>query len=338
MIPGVQPDSAGQLSKKGRFLRCTARGVDWGALDDSPGPINRVRMAKRYAFTLIELLVVIAIIAVLLALTVAAVQKVRAAATRAACQNNLRQIGLALAQHHDARRAFPVGTGSPRDPYPFLNWPARILPYLEQQLLWSRIDRAYKIQPDFLRQGLDDRSTVVPVFICPAATRTNLSVFSGNGPAFTYYLGVSGTNSAFCEGMLFLDSAIRVADVGDGTSNTLLVGERPPSPDGNYGWWYAGWGQQQDGSVETVLGVQELNRPRPYNGDPNDLLCGQGPYQFRAGNLNNHCDTFHFWSLHSGGANFLFVDGSVRFLTYDKNAIMASLATRAGAEPMVLAE
>src|SRR5207253_1385089 len=113
------------------------------------------------------------------------------------------------------------------------------------------------------------------------------------------------------DGVLYLDSHVRWADITDGTSNTLLVGERPPSSDHRYGWWYAGWGQLKTGSAEMVLGVKELRD------DPKYEACSPGPYTFQAGGGGNDCDTFHFWSLHLGtGANFLFADGSVRFLHY----------------------
>src|SRR5437870_10645760 len=95
-------------------------------------------------------------------------------------------------------------------------------------------------------------------------------------------------------------------------SNTLLAGERPPSADFQFGWWYAGAGQKFTGSADMILGVRERNILLGRLG-----ACPPGPYQFRPGNLGNQCDMFHFWSLHDGGAWFLFADGSVRFLTYD---------------------
>jgi prepilin-type processing-associated H-X9-DG protein len=79
-----------------------------------------------------------------------------------------------------------------------------------------------------------------------------------------------------------------------------------------------------------VLGVREINDSIDLEG------CPVGPYSFAPGNLNNECDVLHFWSLHSGGANFLFCDGSVHFLTYDAADIMAALATRAGGEAVAL--
>jgi prepilin-type N-terminal cleavage/methylation domain-containing protein len=288
-------------------------------------------MCKRRGVSLIELLVVLAILAVVIALTAAAIQRARAAAARAQCQDNLRQLGIALTGYHDVRKVFPPGTSSQDAAFPFLNWQARLLPYLEQDGLWSTIESAYAQQPNFLGAAHVGRAIPISVFCCPAGDRTVLETTAG-GPAFTYYLGVLGRDSHTLDGMLFVDSRVRLADVRDGTANTVFVGERPPSPDGNYGWWYAGWGQRKDGTADAVLGVRQVNRPRPRTGDLNDLRCPRGPYEFALGSLQDHCDTFHFWSLHTGGANFLFVNGSVRFLSYDANSVIVALATRAGGE------
>jgi prepilin-type processing-associated H-X9-DG protein len=143
-------------------------------------------------------------------------------------------------------------------------------------------------------------------------------------------MGVAGTSCSKKDGVLFNDSQIRLADVTDGTSSTLLAGERPPSSDFQFGWWYAGDGQDTSGSAEFILGVLEPNWLPIASGSP----CGPGVYPFELSNFNDPCGKFHYWSPHSGGANFLFVDGAVRFLTYSGSEIVPALATRSGNEPV----
>jgi prepilin-type processing-associated H-X9-DG protein len=148
--------------------------------------------------------------------------------------------------------------------------------------------------------------------------------------AYTAYVGVWGTSSLVRDGCLYVDSKIRLADVSDGLSSTLLVGERPPSADLRLGWWYAGWGQNKDGSAEMVLGVNEIKTATRYR------QCPPGPYSFGPGAIADDCDAFHFWSMHKGGAHFAFADGSVRFLRYSADHIMSALATRAGGETVTV--
>jgi prepilin-type N-terminal cleavage/methylation domain-containing protein/prepilin-type processing-associated H-X9-DG protein len=141
-------------------------------------------------------------------------------------------------------------------------------------------------------------------------------------------------------------SGVRLADVQDGLSNTLLVGERPPSTDLIFGWWFAGFGISGDGDGDVVLGMSERfeNSFMGYH-DPQGHPCSQGSrdpnnpaaYKLSPGDLNNQCDQFHYFSLHSGGANFLMGDGSVHFLSYSTDPItQRALATRAGGEVVTL--
>jgi prepilin-type N-terminal cleavage/methylation domain-containing protein/prepilin-type processing-associated H-X9-DG protein len=286
---------------------------------------------RRCAFTLIELLVVIAIIAVLIGLTLAAVQRARDAANRTKCLNNLRQIGLALHHYHDSNAMLPPGLTyrNGADPFPFMSWNTRLLPFLEQENLWRQAQQAFAQDPRFLHNpphiGL---ATVMPAYACPADPNTLEARHVGVtlNVAFTSYLGVEGTDQFRKDGVLYLDSHTRFADIRDGLSTTLLVGERPASADGALGWWYAGEGQSKDGSGDMVLGVRERNVSTYGPG------CPAGPYHFGPGRLQNQCDAFHFWSLHSSGAHFLFADGSVHLLPYSTDSILPALATRAGGE------
>src|SRR5262249_40425790 len=143
------------------------------------------------------------------------------------------------------------------------------------------------------------------------------------------YLGNAGINEQSNDGVLFLDSRVRIVDVKDGTSQTLLAGERPPSADFRYGWWYAGIGRDQNGSLDHVLGAREINQSIA---GAYLRLCPAGPFSFARPDPNDLCAAFHYWSFHPGGANFALVDGSVHFLRYSANNILPALATRAGGE------
>jgi prepilin-type processing-associated H-X9-DG protein len=205
-----------------------------------------------------------------------------------------------------------------------MTWEARLLPFLEQGPLWETTVQAYQQDRDFVHNpphvGL---ATLMPVYSCPADARTELVTM---GVAFTAYLGVEGINQYTTNGILYLDSQVRLADVKDGTSNTLIVGERPPSADLIMGWWYAGWGQSKDGSGDSVLGASEVNTGNYA------INCPPTGYQFGPGQVSNQCDAFHFWSLHLGGANFAYADASVHFVTYGAAPIIPQLCTRNGGE------
>src|SRR5262245_32367172 len=194
----------------------------------------------RTAFTLIELLVVIAIIAILIGLLVPAVQKVREAAARVQCQNNLHQIGLALHNHHDSRGAFPAGYVCQPQPDPAVTtpgwgWAAQLLPYLEQDNLFRQINLALPVEHAG-HQGV--RTTAVKVYQCPSDRGTGLfTVYDeGNAPlaqAMTNsYAACFGAGGEIGEepgdgnGLFFRNSHTRFADMTDGSSNTLAVGER----------------------------------------------------------------------------------------------------------------
>ena len=193
---------------------------------------------------------------------------------------------------------------------------------------------AYKSEKDFqIDPPHNARGRVMPAFSCPHDSRlVQPAVFRSpsHGPksyGLTSYLGVLGLDTRKSDGMLLYDTAIRLTDATDGTSNTLLIGERPPSANLKFGWWYAGEGMEKDGSADSILGVRERCR-KPSECDS----CSDAPSHFVRGDFNKGCDFVHFWSPHTGGANFLFADGSVRFLRYSCDSILPALATRAGGE------
>jgi prepilin-type processing-associated H-X9-DG protein len=281
------------------------------------------------------MLVVLAILGVLLSLLLSAVQQVRVAAARMNCANKLRQVSLALHGYHDTQGYLPPGiaqlnapprivSGLPNDPYPMLNWPARILPHIEQDARWREVTAAYAADP---KQKFVPPVALanIPLFQCPAD-----SIRTSANPAFpckgqTSYVGVAGLSSSLQDGdgLLYVDSRIRFTDVTDGLSNTLMVGERPPTLHVERGRYYGGWGAWFP--ADATLGVEETWIPV-------NSGCGMIPPPYSATTLSDPCSPYHFWSFHPRGAHFAFADGSVRFMPYSAG-VLPALATRAGGEP-----
>jgi len=282
----------------------------------------------KFGYTLLELLVSLSVVAVLVGLVLSAVQKVRASAQKSACVNQLRQLALALQHSHDTNGRFPPGTHNQWGTQPYASWIARILPQIEQDAAYRDFIADYKKQIIFVGPPTH-RNLARPLatVLCPLGQKQFATTDDHITAAFTYYLGNVGQNSGKKDGILFLDSKVKTTDITDGLSQSILIGERPPSPDNHFGWWYAGVGQQLDGEVDFLLGVRVTNQSFRAPTCPRNLA-----YPFRAGSLDDMCDAFHFWSLHAGGANFAFADGSVRFMSYSANDILPALASRAGGE------
>lgn len=286
---------------------------------------------SRHGITLVELLVCLSIIGTLTALLLGGIQKVRASADKLKCASNLRQLGLGLHQYHDTAYCFPPGSVLPDDRRtPGLSWQAHLLPYIEQEAVWGMTMSAYVATQRWLSSPPHVAiGTHIRLFVCPADGRVQTAQempMYRMTIASTSYLGVSGTDRTANDGVLYPGSATTVADLVDGTSATVIVAERPPSWDLDFGWWYAGDGVDGRGTGDLVLGVRELSV------DVSRARCPGGPFRFRQGRIDDKCDFLHFWSLHPGGAHFLFADGSVRFLSYSADAILPALATRAGGE------
>jgi prepilin-type N-terminal cleavage/methylation domain-containing protein/prepilin-type processing-associated H-X9-DG protein len=319
--------------------------------------MNRVRLRGRHAFTLIELLVVIAIIAILIGLLLPAVQKVREAASRMACTNNLKQIGAGLHNYHGVNRRFPYENTNVSDSWR-CNWAAHLFPYLELPFMPQVTGPTQTIGgntvPDpGIRNVAIDNTFVVSTYICPSDGQT----MSANGKyALGNYLGVNAPNTdqrdywnTSTKGVFvyqchntvnvpITDPATvvktngpptTITSITDGTSNTVAVGERPPYADLPEPGFCGAWVYSE---MDSALGLPNT-RQWCATKDRFGVACPQGNQWFQPGSADNYCDANHFWSKHPGGGNWLFCDGSVRFLSYNiGTATQAALATKAGGE------
>lgn len=325
-------------------------------------------LSQRKAFTLVELLVVIAIIAILIALLVPAVQKVRAAATKTQCENNLKQIGLALHGYHDTKGYFPANHRPAAAPTIRSRWFTKILPYLEQGNLSKNYDET-KNWDDAV--NLPFTSQPLAVAICPASPNPNrldgnpALVAAPNGwaniastVAVTDYSGVYGVHNTFLtansitqanpNGILSkVDGEnVSIADVTDGLSNTIYVAESAGKPflyqngvrvNANYGVnGVNGGGWCRPASDLWVIGSDKAGKAvgGPYTINVNNGFDHGGVYPLTIGTPALGTDASGaIHSFHAGGAHALFGDGSVRFLDESITAAtLGALATRAGGE------
>ena len=277
---------------------------------------------RRSAFTLIELLVVIAIIAVLIALLVPAVQKVREAAARTQCTNNVKQIALACHAFHDSYKKFPQGGGDPGGENPavrvfYFSWTFHIYPYIEQAPLYNLMPTSTPMTDvNTVTNGPANLSkldtTPIAIFYCPS--RRNVQLYHGS--AVTDYAGCTGSSTT--DGVIVLNNSITyskvtMAGITDGTSNTLMFGERRINlPDINTGNdCYdnePAVRPANDGDVlrsAQAVGSSWLTPAFDAN-TPTSLSCGQF-----GGN-----GTLQFGSSHQQGIVAALADGSVRFISY----------------------
>jgi prepilin-type N-terminal cleavage/methylation domain-containing protein/prepilin-type processing-associated H-X9-DG protein len=326
---------------------------------------------RRRAFTLIELLVVIAIIAILMGLLVPAVQKVREAAARLKCTNNLKQIGLALHNYHDTAQKFPPGyvdgntnpNSTPdNDVGPGWGWAAFLLPYVEQDNVYRQINfnqpvglgsntAISRLHLAIYECPSDPNQQDFPVydstFTTPITTLTHanyvgcngwIEVFNGAGgnPGTTGNDGLPGPYGASGVGLFYRNSKTSFASVTDGTSNTIFVGER--SSNHAPATWT---GAVAGGRCPAWMATQPPAIYAPPPGPAYDNADFGASLVLAHGNATHLpsadfpiFDPDVFYSYHTGnGANFLFGDGSVHFLTSSINPVTyQALCTIAGGE------
>lgn len=311
---------------------------------------------RRNGFTLIELLVVIGIIALLIALLVPAVQKVREAANRTQCLNNLKQMGLALHNFHDVNKSFPAGfvsattgpwPGGSNDPVPEVGpgWSvfAYLLPYLEQGNLHRSINFDLPIAHP---ANAAARRSFVPIYVCPSDTLPRLINItdSGNPPADTNppvvltdaavssYAGVLG-DGAYEQlpftGVFHRNSRVRFAEITDGTSNTVGIGERTSQFSAN-SWVGVVPGQE---TVYTPT-AREFDPARPSLRARPAITAVLVHVRITSGAPNTFGNSpGSFASSHTLGAHFLNMDGSCRFISNSVTRdTYRALVTRNGGE------
>jgi len=300
---------------------------------------------RRRGFTLIELLVVIAIIAVLIALLLPAVQAAREAARRSQCLNNLKQIGLGLHNYHDAVGAFPPGYLSLPGPDgdntgPGWGWAAMVLPQLEQTSLSNAINFSLPIESAANQTA---RLTKINTFVCPsdASFQPQFTVVDDSTSNLTLgapicdvassdYVGcfgkgdvsdIPGRDSG--EGLFCRNRSIRLAEITDGTSQTLAAGEKSQN------LARATWTGAVSHAAVPITDLQAENGLSPEGGGA--LVLSHSGELDGPNSQPAHAD--QFWGRHPGGANFAFADGSVRFIKAKRPlAIFQALATRQGNE------
>ncbi len=267
--------------------------------------MNFLLKKKRGGFTLIELLVVIAIIAILIALLLPAVQQAREAARRSQCKNNMKQLGLALHNYHDTHRIFPFGYNT-RDlgiilppamdensSDTFVGWGTFILPYIDQSSLYNYISShgGFDGPRWYYKSALKSdpgAKTILPAFICPSDRMEGLNTNRSDSPGKSNYKGVGEASATSRYVFGHQDHRTRIRDIGDGTSNTAMLGESTTNGFRIGGIWYGIRSNWEECMVEMDTSVE---------------------------NAINGTDAYAFSSPHEGGAHFLLADGSVRFIS-----------------------
>lgn len=314
-------------------------------------------MKIRHGMSLIEVLVAVSIIGVLISLLLPAVQNARETARRTACLNNFRQVGIGMHNYHDAHQTFPPGAmywnescGQSGLNLGF-GWSVMLLPYVEQNILYDTIDFDLRAVGTTTLENFAVGANVISVYTCPSDPQQGAWVdccsgkkngdLPGEDWRASSMAGVADSQDRSCndgrfpapdrDGVLFQISRIRAADVTDGTSQTLFVGEitggRSINPSEGEGYAQTFW--MTDNLQDTALGINGPGTVPGLRDQVLDPFDGDGigdrfsEYFWEAG----------FSSFHPGGCHFLKADGSAQFLSENISAeILRNLTTRSGGD------
>ncbi len=278
-------------------------------------------------FTLVELLVVIAIIGLLVGLLLPAVQAAREAARRCSCSNNMMQLGLAVHHYEFNKEHLPAGVTDKKGPIRneavglHVGWMVMVLPYIEHTAMYQKFDREEGTNSSV---NADVRSQWVSIFKCPSdpdvvQTRLDSTMPLDHPLQMSSYAGCHNDSESPIDfnnnGLLFLNSRVKFSDIGDGSSQTILCGEKLPSSN-DLGW--------ASGTRATLRNTSVLGPPIPNLNarmNTNDV------------SVANNLHVGGFGSFHGSGASFAFADGSVHYLSFgiDKS-LFRKLGNRADGE------
>jgi prepilin-type N-terminal cleavage/methylation domain-containing protein/prepilin-type processing-associated H-X9-DG protein len=285
---------------------------------------------RRRGLTIIELLVVMAIVGLLLAIIVPAVQAARESARNIDCRNRLRSLGMTCLAYHDLYGHFPRNTVRPRGSTPIDGEPPGNL--------WPWSNGSYESWCRQVMPLLDRHRAIaqdsISVITCPSDPRgTNYKIPTYG---FTWYVGVYSNEDVENDGIIIDDSelghkcTVSISNVSDGTSNTILLAERAPPADGQWGWW--------DSKCCTEDTLSPIVGSRKYYSNGIFGTCPDPAYYGRA-DARDNCTFNSLSSFHVGGGNFCMADGSVRMIAFhaaktrcSTKTLLEALTSRRGGE------
>ena len=262
---------------------------------------------RQSGFTLVELLVVIAIIGILVGLLLPAVQAAREAARRSSCSNNLMQLGIAIHHHEFNMEKLPSGVVDSQGPIRYepigrhVSWTVAILPYIEEQVAYANFDQQAGA---YAEVNLPVRKHSVSIYSCPSSplgyNKAEDSISSYAGCTGGLELPIDTNNG----GLFFLNSQTRMREISDGSTYTLAIGEV------NENKAMLNWTSGSRATLRNTATPMDSSASRFFNPDPQMNKSEEKSTLFVGG----------FGSFHTGGSQFLFADGSVRFLSMNIDA------------------